>query len=142
MNPFKWADEFSFYLRRKWNMSHFTVGLVLFLPGQTKATLSAFEVGLWWGVLYTAIVIVLIHICADCARKHNSPANVQAVFYYKPMAVALLMLNLGAVVRELVAGDLVAIVSIAHTASVLLLATHGYRVPYEPDNYNYAPNPV
>lgn len=134
---FRFMDRFSFYLRRQWNMSHFTVSLFLLMPLSVLNYMDYEKV--WAKTGYIAIVVFVAWLAVGKARDHNKPGNVEPMIttYIAWLVIGLDAFGMSSYVLK---GELLEIGRfLLDMVLIMLWATPGYKVPHEPDNLNYAP---
>ena len=134
---FRFMDRFSFYLRRQWNMSHFSVAVAVLMP-LSAANVLMFE-SVWGRTIYIAIIVWAMWYTLNRARDHNRPGNVEAVVSGTFVWVVIAF-DVGGFLRYAYLADVAGVLRMAaDIVLVTLWGTPGYKVPYEPDNLNYAP---
>lgn len=118
-------------------MSHFTVALLFFLA-PLIINFNRVE-SMWAKVCVLAIAVLAISMCSSAARKHNSPGNVDRLIII-PVAVMLIVIDMMQVFALLYVGNYyLAARYVIDVITIVLFSTVGFRIPYEPDNYNFAP---
>lgn len=131
MYPWILALRFSVYLRRQWNISHFTVCIPLYL---VPLVIAWTEINIVWvRTAILALAVCIVWLFVHRARLHNKPASVPSV-----ISVHLSMFLAVLAALDVLLGHNVAI-ALCHTVAVIFAATPGLKVPHEPDNLNYAP---
>lgn len=132
--------SFSFYLRRTWNTSHFSLVPLAFFPAFYNSAVRAGN-GELFGFILGLFCLLMTLRAITRADLHNRPAAVPEIFRFTialPFICAIAVIVLMASLQgEMTPWAFVS--SICNIIALLLITTPGMKVPYHPDNVSFNP---